>query len=236
MPLPLSGNQLKNLTTRLREGRETPDDLHALADVRLYYKEVLDRAHHDVEELCGGLPHAQPLTPRVKTIKTTLEKLARQPHLKSIAQIRDFAGMRVVVHGTRADQDELAERIAELFADDTRSAKLIDRRAEPKSGYRAVHLEVRRDGILIEIQIRTEPQHRWAELFERTADKLGRSLRYDEPTSSLSAVATTFVQALRQAADFIDQVERLDENEQKDWKTSVDHLFEQLAFHLDRLT
>lgn len=59
MALPISGNQLKNLTTRLREGRETPDDLHALGDVLLHYQRVLAGAHADLESLCAD---GQPLT------------------------------------------------------------------------------------------------------------------------------------------------------------------------------
>jgi ppGpp synthetase/RelA/SpoT-type nucleotidyltranferase len=209
MAMPLSGNQLKNLTTRLREGKETPDDLHALADVRLYYKEVLDRAHRDVEDLCDRLPHAQPMAPRVKTIKTTLEKLARQPHLKSIAQIRDFAGLRVIVHGSRSDQDDVAHRIAALFPEAERPPKFIDRRGDPRSGYRALHLEVRRDNIPIEIQVRTALQHRWAELFERAADKLGRGLRYGEPTQNVAAGSrgASLVIGLERTSECIDRFE-----------------------------
>lgn len=235
MALPLSGNQLKNLTTRLREGRETPEDLHALADVLLYYQRVLATAHADLERLCAVLPYAEPMAPRVKTLKTTLEKLHRQPELRSLAQIRDLAGMRVVVHGTRADQDEVVSRVAELFVDQTRPVKVIDRRAEPKSGYRAVHLEVRRDGILIEIQIRTEPQHRWAELFERTADKLGRGLRYDEPVPSMLPVVTKFVEMLRESADLIAQVELISDNTQHDWKAHMDGFFDALAAGVEQL-
>lgn len=36
----------------------------------------------------------------------------------------------------------------------------------PSSGYRAVHIVVRREGALIEIQLRTEWQQRWAMLVE----------------------------------------------------------------------
>ena len=111
MAPPLSGNQLKNLTTRLREGKETPDDLHTLADVLLCYQRVLADAHTDIERLCAAMPHAEPMAPRVKTLKTTLEKLHRQPEMRSLAQIRDLAGMRVVVHGTRADQDEVVTKL-----------------------------------------------------------------------------------------------------------------------------
>jgi ppGpp synthetase/RelA/SpoT-type nucleotidyltranferase len=178
--IPISWNQLKKLTQRLRCGTETPEDLHDLADVLIYYRRVLASAHADILQLCAGLPHAQPMAPRVKTLKTTLEKLHRQPELHSLAQIRDLAGLRVVVHGTRADQDELVSKLEDLFFDQNRPPKKIDRRAEPRAGYRAVHLEVRRDGILLEVQVRTVAQHQWAEVFERAADRFGRGLRYGE--------------------------------------------------------
>jgi ppGpp synthetase/RelA/SpoT-type nucleotidyltranferase len=208
--LPLTGNQLKNLTTRLRNGQETPEDIHVLADVLLYYSRVLAEAHADIERLCAGLPHAEPMAPRVKTLKTTLEKLNRQPELRSLAHIRDLAGMRVVVHGTRADQDDLVGHIIELFPDDARPPKLIDRRVEPRAGYRAMHLEVRRGGIPIEIQVRTALQHRWAELFERTADKLGRGLRYGEQVMlDPHGTASKVVSELARAAYIIDLAEEV---------------------------
>src|SRR5262245_46214664 len=131
MALPISRNQLKKLTRRLCDGTETPEDLHALGDVRLYYRQVLERAHAEVARVCAETQHAAPLAPRVTTLKTTLEKLHRQPDLHSLAQIRDLAGLRVVVHGTRANQDEIAAQIGAVMADDGRPPKLIDRRADP---------------------------------------------------------------------------------------------------------
>jgi len=206
MTTPISGNQLKKLTRRLRDGTETPEDLHALADLRLHYRQVLERTHVEVARLCAETEHAEPMAPRVKTLKTTLEKLQRQPDLHSLAQIRDLAGLRVVVHGTRADQDEVVTRIAERLADGDRPPKIIDRRLDPRSGYRAVHLEVRREGILLEVQVRTALQHQWAALFERTADRLGRGLRYDEPVQ-LTPEAERLLRALDETASMIDAVE-----------------------------
>jgi ppGpp synthetase/RelA/SpoT-type nucleotidyltranferase len=63
-----------------------------------------------------------------------------------------------VVHGNRADQDDVAARIAAQLPDDERPPKLIDRRLDPRAGYRAVHLEIRREGILLEVQVRTALQ------------------------------------------------------------------------------
>jgi ppGpp synthetase/RelA/SpoT-type nucleotidyltranferase len=203
---PISGVRLKKLTKRLRDGAETHDDLHALADLRLHYRQVLERAHVEVAQLCAETAHAEPMAPRVKTLKTTMEKLHRQPDLRSLAQIRDLAGLRVVVHGTRADQDDVVARIATQLPDDDRPPKVIDRRLDPRAGYRAVHLEIRREGVLIEVQVRTALQHQWAELYERTADRLGRGLRYGEPVP-LAPEAETLVRALNEAATTIDAVE-----------------------------
>lgn len=207
MPPPISGNQLKKLTRRLRDGVETPDDLLLLADLLIYYRQVLERAHLEVARLCAETQHAEPMAPRVKTLKTTMEKLHRQPDLRSLAQIRDLAGLRVVVHGTRAEQDEITKWISVVLPDDGRPPKLIDRRADPRSGYRAVHLEVRREGILLEVQVRTSLQHRWAELFERTADRLGRGLRYCEQVS-LPERAIRILDVLADLSEWIDRLER----------------------------
>jgi ppGpp synthetase/RelA/SpoT-type nucleotidyltranferase len=208
--LPISKSRLKNLTERLRQGRETPEDLHDLADVLIYYRRVLDGAHVDIERLCAQFPNARPMAPRVKTLKTMLEKLNRQPGLHSLVQVRDLAGLRVVVHGSRAVQDDLVEKIEDMFQDASRPPKMIDRRLEPRAGYRAVHLEVRRGGVLLEVQVRTTLQHQWAEAFEGAADRFGRGLRYGEDVDygGQPELGMAVVKRLNAAADLIDNLER----------------------------
>jgi ppGpp synthetase/RelA/SpoT-type nucleotidyltranferase len=208
MGLPVTGKQLRRLTGSLRAGTETPDERRMLDAVLLHYTEVLERAHQQVDRLCAGIACAQPAARRVKTLKTCLEKLHREPHLYSLAQVRDLAGMRVVVHGTRADQDEVVRRISALFREPGRRAKRIDRRADPRQGYRAVHLEVHSEGVLIEVQVRTRLQHEWAELFELTADKLGRQLRYPGQGPLPPRVAA-LVAELREVSDLINRFEEL---------------------------
>ena len=45
------------------------------------------------------------------------------------------------------------------------------------SGYRAVHVVVAREDHLIEIQLRTTEQHRWAETVERLGSQSGHNLK-----------------------------------------------------------
>jgi Region found in RelA / SpoT proteins len=111
---------------------------------------------------------------------TQAEKLRRQGNM-SLARMGDLAGFRVVEDFTFADQDRLAAEIARRFPADPREPKLIDRRATPSHGYRALHVAVSFDGVSIEIQTRTILQHVWANLMERLADHLGRQVRYGEP-------------------------------------------------------
>jgi len=61
-----------------------------------------------------------------------------------------------------------------LFQDVT----IDDRRERPSYGYRAVHLIVSIAGKLIEIQVRTPIQHKWAELSEKVSDILDPSIKY----------------------------------------------------------
>ncbi len=50
--------------------------------------------------------------------------------------------------------------------------------ADPKSdGYRAKHVVVRKDGVLIEVQLRTAAQHAWAELVEQLDRDYGLQLK-----------------------------------------------------------
>jgi ppGpp synthetase/RelA/SpoT-type nucleotidyltranferase len=159
------------------------------------YSDALSEATNRVRGTIGFAPSA-----RVKNTGTILEKLERYggSWLKSI---QDLAGMRVVRSQTRDEQDALVEQIQDIFAGEPKLPKVVDRRANPVQGYRAVHIVVFPDGFPIEIQVRTEMQHEWAELFEKLADELGRGIRYGEPPQHwlLEEPPATLSQTERQA-------------------------------------
>ena len=90
-------------------------------------------------------------TTRLKTSGTIIEKLRRQEHL-NLRSIRDLAGARVVRPMTLDEQDEIAAAIAELWP----STQIVDRRASPSHGYRAIHLVPEKlAGRPVEIQLRS---------------------------------------------------------------------------------
>lgn len=173
MALPFSKSQIVRLGERLICDPPAEEDLDSLNLLLLAYDEVLETSM-DVVRGLGFAPSG-----RIKNTGTILEKLHRHggSWLKSI---QDLAGMRVIVRGSRREQDEALARIADAFQTQPKDPKVIDRRDNPSSGYRAVHVVAFPEGLPVEIQIRTPWQHEWAEMFEKMADVLGRGIRYGE--------------------------------------------------------
>jgi ppGpp synthetase/RelA/SpoT-type nucleotidyltranferase len=175
MSVGLSKSQIDRLGSRLvRGGERTDEDLDLLHQLLLDRSRQLDRAETRVREGLGMVP-----TSRVKNTETILEKLRRGGGA-GLKSVQDLAGMRIVGDFDRRGQDKLTEQIVALFGDGERAPKVVDRRAEPMHGYRAVHAVVFPDGAPIEIQVRTRWQHQWAEFFEKLADLVGRGIRYGE--------------------------------------------------------
>ncbi len=107
----------------------------------------------------------------------------------AIARMQDIAGIRLVLSSGRwEDQDNLAKAIA--VSPKIAGTKIYDRREKSQHGYRAVHVVGVVDGYLVEFQIRTALQHRWAQTFERLADAWGRELRYGVKPHGLEQTIT----------------------------------------------
>jgi GTP pyrophosphokinase len=64
---------------------------------------------------------------------------------------------------------------------------VVDRRKTPSYGYRAVHVIVRQRGTPVEIQVRTELQHGWAQLSEKLSDVADPSIKYGGGPESLKS-------------------------------------------------
>jgi len=109
---------------------------------------------------------------RFKRVDRILNKLIRFPHMR-LSQMEDIGGCRAVLE-TLDDVHAAARRIRHRWA----HARVHDHMSDPKpDGYRALHIIERRDDRLIEVQLRTFRQHRWAELVEFWAGHTGYALK-----------------------------------------------------------
>jgi ppGpp synthetase/RelA/SpoT-type nucleotidyltranferase len=194
---------VRQLGRRLRDGKAQPSD-PLLRDLLSYYDEARAAAERTVIETAINFPVNVSVTGRTKTVPTIIEKLQREPTM-NLAAMRDIAGVRVVGALALTQQDEFATALVERLEPDS-SPELVDRRAEPSAGYRALHLEIKLLDVPAEIQIRTHLQALWADTYERLADAWGRQIRYGGPPDAASDDAAT---TQRQA--FVERLQQLSE-------------------------
>ena len=164
----LTGSQLDKLGERLRNGPLALSDLQQLRVFLETLEPFAEEMFANVQALGSVLrgPIPQITRRNVKTVRSIIAKLRRQTI--ALRQIQDLVGCRIVVMDTIEQQEYLAELMT-MFP----SAIVIDHKAEPQHGYRAVHMVVRSGNQRFEIQLRTRLQDEWANIVEKIADRIG---------------------------------------------------------------
>jgi ppGpp synthetase/RelA/SpoT-type nucleotidyltranferase len=198
MPLPVTKGEFNRLGDRLiAHDRPSEADLAQLRAVLSAYQQVLEQVKGQLHNL-GFAP-----TDRVKTTPTMLDKL-RRTHGMELSRMQDLAGARITVRNLAA-QDEARDKISEFYTAQACRWRVIDRRKDPRFGYRAVHLVVYVDDLPVEIQIRTELQDTWAQIVERLADRWGRGIRYGQAPENPTAVVRSgdFAASRSEAAEIL---------------------------------
>ncbi len=119
-------------------------------------------------------------TPTVAARPKTFASIALKLRKLSIrlTQIEDIAGCRVVLPSLN-DVYELVDIVSDLWPEAVIDDK--NKRPNPGTGYRAIHIIVEEAGRKVEIQVRTERQGRWAD----TVEEWGKRLSIDRPDWNL---------------------------------------------------
>lgn len=203
--LPVSKNQIRKAGLRLASDQAVTGDHELLRSVVVAHQQPLQAALARAAAVGAGAPAA-----RLKTQDTLLEKLRREAG--DLSSVQDVAGVRLVVQGGRDEQDRVVTLLTAAFG--RGATRVKDRRLVPSHGYRAVHLVARVRGLPVEVQVRTAPQHSWAQLLEALADRWGRQVRYgappDDPDTQGAPGRTRAetVAEVRVWADVIDLIEQ----------------------------
>ncbi|HEX3040949.1 MAG TPA: RelA/SpoT domain-containing protein [Solirubrobacterales bacterium] len=110
---------------------------------------------------------------RLKRRPQILNKLERFSSMR-LTQMEDIAGCRAILAGGAPQVAGVLRRIRRNWD----IVGIDDYVKSPKStGYRAIHVVIRRDGHVVEIQLRTPGQHDWAEAVERVAARIRKPLK-----------------------------------------------------------
>jgi putative GTP pyrophosphokinase len=163
----ISNTQIDRLGNRLRSKEVSDADLQLLNDYRLSFAP----AYETVVKALRNTLNLEPTGRPAKSTMSIVDKLKRES--LRLRQMQDIAGCRVVV-GDVMRQDAVVADLIKVFAE----TSVVDRRITPSYGYRAVHVVVRRATIPVEIQVRTELQHGWAQLPEKLSDIVDPSVKY----------------------------------------------------------
>lgn len=189
----LSKNQIRKLGSRLRNA-----DVPSKEDVSLYiaWSEGFEPALSEVEDKVRGIAASAwdtadfRMSTRIKQISSVRAKLIRQR--TSLSDLEDIAGCRVVLRAL-SDVDRFILLCARLPVTRTR-----DYRAGSRNGYRAVHLTVSgEDGHAVELQIRTQIQHAWAQLTERAAASVDMDIKYGGGPADIRDLLLLFSKVVR---------------------------------------
>jgi len=130
---------------------------------------------------------------RLKRQPRVVAKLARFPAME-LSRMQDIGGCRAILPDP-GTVDAVHRRVLRHKSEVVR---VDDYNSSPRSsGYRALHMIVRRDGALVEIQLRTPWQQQWATLVEDLDGTLGLTLKDERGPDEL----LRYLQALAYAQD-----------------------------------
>lgn len=119
------------------------------------------------------------------------QRLKRKPQIARklrrlkvrLTQLQDIGGCRIIVAKNR-DVDRLQifieEQVAKHGAFQVERITDYREKGRDDTGYRALHMILKRDGFSLELQIRSGVQHYWAEFIERTSVIYGYHLKESE--------------------------------------------------------
>lgn len=107
------------------------------------------------------------VTQRLKRVPTIIDKLDREPKMK-LTRMGDVGGVRV-----RLPDLDSVERVTRRLLKTWRTIELPYRDyiwgppGPQETGYRGIHLYLKKGGVRIEVQLRTAKQDSWANMVER---------------------------------------------------------------------
>lgn len=152
-----------------------------LDDYRRRHLQPLSETTIEIQKLLTNFGTSYYIAQRLKRKPQIMRKLKRLS--VRLTQLQDIAGCRIIVH-KNSDVNNLQDYIVKSI--EKQSVFSIERmtdyreRGRDDTGYRALHIILKRNKLHIELQIRSRIQHYWSESIERTSVIYGHHLKEGE--------------------------------------------------------
>lgn len=172
----LSNSAINKIGDIIRQGKTTneyEDSVAILNTWRESHGKILDEFYDKCVNLTERIDKNNIIVAqRLKRLPTIIGKLNRFKNMR-LSSMQDIAGVRIIVN----DMEQLSE-IEKRIKRWNDLVKISDYIDKPKpSGYRGKHFIFKKDGMFVEIQLRTNLQHLWATSVETTDIFRGASLK-----------------------------------------------------------
>lgn len=155
---------------------ELTEAVGAIVDYRSGFQDPLKKVTVGLRQFVERESSEIVVGQRLKRDPQILNKLGRFRSMR-LTQMEDIAGCRAILPGGAPEVTGVLKRIRRNW----NVIRVDDYVASPKNtGYRALHVVVRRDDHPVEIQLRTPFQHEWAEAVERWAARTRFALKDGE--------------------------------------------------------
>ena len=228
-----STSRLKAIGSRLRRSArgeaidpvKLREDDELLDSFRRAHAAPMNSLAMSMRSMCRTLEVRADVSQRLKRKQTIREKLSRRVDAHDLSRMRDLGGVRVVFD-TLDELYQLLEHAKDHFGPDLVEVKDYVEAPRP-SGYRAVHLEVVRHGLAIEIQLRTLVMHAWAENVETMSGVFGTNYKQDG--------AHPFQEFMR-LVSVVDQLQEAGRAVPEELRQRAEKLSDELAMSLDTHT
>lgn len=188
-----SKSQVKKLGSRIRrifstDAKETTrqekeEVLTTLEIYRQEFSEPMEKVNSDLKKYLNEQNVEGEVTQRLKKSSTIREKLCSYESSMNLANMRDIAGCRIILNCRLSMLYKLVKYIKEREQDNCIGERDYINESR-RSGYRAYHLFLKRDGKQVEVQLRTKVMHLWAETVEEVSRFVGlESIKTDQPSA-----------------------------------------------------
>lgn len=220
---------------RYKRGEVSADAYYeALAVVSAYrssFSYPLIKVNNGLRSFLSTLGIKAEVSQRLKRMDTIVDKITARESGLSLERMVDIGGCRVALDDDSIDDLRLLEdRIRSAWGDQLWEARCKDYIAEPReSGYRAVHLVVRRDGKSIEIQLRTRRMHAWAETMESLSQHFGQNFKQDGGHTPVDEFGRMLSKAV-QVMDGTYQMTPAESEQLLYWRAQVDAMLNPTTF------
>ena len=173
-----AGSKLRQYASGNCSPEEAEAALQIVSEYRAAFSEPMLKVNNGLRSFLRTLGLSGEVSQRLKRESTILEKITHREKGLDLSRMRDIGGCRVVLNNDSVE--DLYRLQSHILACWPEMTKVVDYVRTPRtSGYRAIHIIVRRDGLPIEIQLRTQNMHTWAQLSEAFSYFLGENYKRD---------------------------------------------------------